>query len=492
MAALWLAFALPISILPLISPPVIRAALHNKRVYTSGVTGRSSETKWTAGSGHLWLFRMDLNEGSPITSLEYEFGNSGRWNGLLRWQLISSRYYCVNYPWSDGAPFSRAGYTGGIPLVGIEVANANRNSPDFYPHQFQKYRKLLEGGVYLRPVGSATTSMERSVQERVFFDLWCRGDKQYEVYVTEPDNGNRLTRHDFHPERTIRADQDPILLWETVGEWKVDWQGPFYVAPIGDNRFFLTDTGRVFLAPQGDKPGTPLKELWKGPPVDILIHDGDGATWYAFTKDQFFEIADPIKPKPHRVNIRREWTAIKAVETAALCGRVIRSLPRMSDPTWDELASPEPRVGHQAVWGMCNEPARAVALLKERLKPVASPPAKELAALIDDLGAESFAKREAAQKRLREFGQTIEPSVREAASTAANPEGKRRLNQLLTECQSIASRTPDEIRAVRAVQVLERIGNPESRRLLEACAKGADAAILTRQARTALKALHDR
>jgi uncharacterized protein YaeQ len=59
------------------------------------------------------------------------------------------------------------------------------------------------------------------------------------------------------------------------------------------------------------------------------------------------------------------------------------------------------------------------------------------------------------------------------------------MNQHLTECQSIASRTPDEIRAVRAVQVLERIGNPESRRLLEACAKGADAAILTRESRRA-------
>jgi hypothetical protein len=146
---------------------------------------------------------------------------------------------------------------------------------------------------------------------------------------------------------------------------------------------------------------------------------------------------------------------------------------------------------YNAVWAMSNESVRAVALLKDRLKPAPSPPAKDLAALIDDLGAESFAKREAAQKLLREFGRTIEPIVREAVSTTASPEGKRRLNQILTECQSIALRTPDEIRAVRAVQVLERIGNPESRQLLEAWAKGAEAAILTRESRKALKSLQD-
>ncbi len=487
MAALWLAFALPISILPLISPPVVRATLQDKRVYTSGVVWIEPNIKWTLGGGKLWLQSMDLIESSEVTSLDYMLGIHGRRSALLRWQLINGKHYCVAY--HPASSEIRFGYMQMVPLATIEWANANRNHVDFYRDQYRKYEKLIEYGPHLAPVGRATLLKDESTQRRVFFDFWCRGDKQYEVYVTEPHEGNRLTRQDFHHERKIGAVPDPQLLWEKVGEWKFDWEGPFYVAAIGDDRYFVTDTGRVFIAPRDAKPGTPLKEIWKGPPVDALIHDSDSKKWYAFTKDEYFEVADPVKPRPHTVSIKRAWTANDALETAVECGHVIRNplAPPMTGRTWDELASPVRRVGHTAAWALTNEPARAVALLKDRLKPVAPPPAKELAALIEDLGAESFTKREAAQKRLREFGHTIEPIVREAVSTAANPEGKRRLNQLLTECQSVASRTPDEIRAVRAVLVLERIGNPESRQLLEACAKGADAAILTRESRRALK-----
>ena len=61
--------------------------------------------------------------------------------------------------------------------------------------------------------------------------------------------------------------------------------------------------------------------------MDALIHDADNAKWYAFTKDQYFEVADPIKPKPHTIEIRRSKIANEALETAAKCGRVIRGLP---------------------------------------------------------------------------------------------------------------------------------------------------------------------
>ena len=118
-----------------------------------------------------------------------------------------------------------------------------------------------------------------------------------------------------------------MVQWDVVGEWTFDWQGPFYVAAVGDDRYFVTDTGHVFAAPKAAKPWTPLKEIWKDKPVDALIHDSDNGKWYAFTKDQYFEVADPIKPKPHTIAIRREWTANKALETAAKCGRVIRGLP---------------------------------------------------------------------------------------------------------------------------------------------------------------------
>jgi hypothetical protein len=300
------------------------------------------------------------------------------------------------------------------------------------------------------------------------------------------------------------------LQWEKVGEWEFDWTGPFYVAAIGDDRYFVTDTGRVFFAPRIDrkfppdvpwssndvratkpvKPETKLKDLWKGPPVDVLIHDDDAKTFYAFTKDQWFEIADPIQPKPHNLVIQRAWTANRAIETAAQCGKLIRSTgaPPLTDQTWDDLASADTRIGGRAVWSLVNEPARAVALLALRLKPVQPPPAHELAALINDLDAATFASRETAQARLLALGRTIEPQLR-AVLPKAEGERKRRLDQLLAACQHPESRTPDERRAVRAVQALERIGTPSARQLLESCSQGVEAAVLTREAKRVLPLL---
>ena len=111
--------------------------------------------------------------------------------------------------------------------------------------------------------------------------------------------------------------------------------------------------------------------------------------------------------------------------------------------------------------------------------------------MIDELASETYAKREAAQERQREHGHAIQPIVSEAAKTTISAEARRRLNQLLTDWQRDDSRTPDELCAVRAVRVLERIGTPESRLLLEVWSKGAEAAILTIEARKALKAIQD-
>ena len=144
------------------------------------------------------------------------------------------------------------------------------------------------------------------------------------MYVAEPHRGNRLTREDFHPSRENREEK---RIWETVGVWTFDWTGPFYVTASGEDRYFVTDTGRVFAAPRGANAGTPLKEIWKDKPVDALIHDADSKKWYAFTKDEYFEVSDPIKPKPHTIDIRRSKIASEALEIAAKCGRVIRGLP---------------------------------------------------------------------------------------------------------------------------------------------------------------------
>lgn len=325
MSVLWVAVAVQMAISSLNSPPIIRATIHEGCIYTSGVADREPDPRRTFGGGNLWLQKVDLKEGSPITSLEYMFGIGGRQNALLRWQLIKGQYYCVAWSWGSSETVSRDGHLQAVPLAAVELVNAIPRGADFYRNQYHwKYAKLIDSGPHLNPVTDATTWKDDSIKRQVFFDIWCRGDKQYEVYVTAPHKGNRLARGDFHPEWMRRTDQEK---WEAVAEWTFDWTGPFYVTASGDDRYFVTDSGRVFVAPRGAKPGTPLKEIWKGKPVGALIHDADFKKWYAFTPDEYFEIADPIKLLPHSVPIRRASLVNDALDIAVKCGRVIRKLP---------------------------------------------------------------------------------------------------------------------------------------------------------------------
>src|SRR5262249_34185256 len=87
----------------MIGPPLLRATIHDNRIYTAGVVGLKSDTKWTSGGGYLWHLRMDCTDKSEITALEYDFKYPIaplRGYALLCWQIIDKRHYCLNYGWS--------------------------------------------------------------------------------------------------------------------------------------------------------------------------------------------------------------------------------------------------------------------------------------------------------------------------------------------------------------------------------------------------------
>jgi hypothetical protein len=110
--------------------------------------------------------------------------------------------------------------------------------------------------------------------------------------------------------------------------------------------------------------------------------------------------------------------------------------------------------------------------------------------LLADLDGDSFERRKAAVKRLKELGLQAEPALRAALGEKPSAEQRRRIEEVLAALPP-APQPPsaEELRQLRALIVLERIGSPEARRLLEEVAKGPESALLTRQARAALACL---
>jgi hypothetical protein len=78
--------------------------------------------------------------------------------------------------------------------------------------------------------------------------------------------------------------------------------------------------------------------------------------------------------------------------------------------------------------------------------------------------------------------------LRKALAGEVTAEVRKHLEELL---DPVAYRvlTPESLHVLRGVEVLEQIGTPEARRLLETLAAGARAARLTEEAQAALRRL---
>src|SRR5262249_24051980 len=84
-----------------------------------------------------------------------------------------------------------------------------------------------------------------------------------------------------------------------------------------------------------------------------------------------------------------------------------------------------------AIARLARAPAQAVDLLREKLRPVPEPEPALVARLVADLESDRFAAREEAARRLGEFAETIEPTLRQRLAAGGPLEVRRRVEQLL-------------------------------------------------------------
>lgn len=135
------------------------------------------------------------------------------------------------------------------------------------------------------------------------------------------------------------------------------------------------------------------------------------------------------------------------------------------------LGSPDAAQAQRALDFCHRNPAEAVKWLGEKVPvPAAVPPAK-IAALVADLDSDDYQTRRGAARDLEAIGGEAVRAVRTAAEKSASPEVRKAAAEILNKLEGPATK-PDDLRVLRAVEVLEAVATPDARAVLAKWAAG--------------------
>jgi hypothetical protein len=174
------------------------------------------------------------------------------------------------------------------------------------------------------------------------------------------------------------------------------------------------------------------------------------------------------------------WDVQRLKRAAAL--PVTRVEPGEIESLWGDLAGEDAVKAFASMRKMVSAPTEAVAFLRQQLKPVVA--FERVDQLVANLDSGDFRTRTQAAKELESLGESALSALKKA-HVSASLEARRRIEPLLEKLTPNAL-TTEQVRLVRSVEVLERIGSAEARQVLGALANGAPDALLTRQARAVL------
>jgi WD40 repeat protein len=155
---------------------------------------------------------------------------------------------------------------------------------------------------------------------------------------------------------------------------------------------------------------------------------------------------------------------------------------------WEGLLTHDAQDAFPTLLRLAAAPPEAVPWLRRHVRPEEAPDAAEVARLIAALDGDEFAARERAQRTLEQTGAGARAAVARALEGKPSAEATRRLKAILERLDATRP-SPELLRSLRAVEVLERVGTPEARRVLEELAAGRADALLTREAKAALARL---
>lgn len=165
--------------------------------------------------------------------------------------------------------------------------------------------------------------------------------------------------------------------------------------------------------------------------------------------------------------------------------------PQELDRCWADLATDNASQGYRAIAMLTAAAHQAVPLLRQRLRTEDAGGTRPIAQLVGELDSDRFPVRKRAAEELAKLAEVAEPALRKVLQGRPSVEVHQCVTGLLERLQA-GRPTPERLRALRALQVLERVGTAEAREVLQTLAGGAPESRLTREARAVLKRLDRR
>jgi dipeptidyl aminopeptidase/acylaminoacyl peptidase len=164
--------------------------------------------------------------------------------------------------------------------------------------------------------------------------------------------------------------------------------------------------------------------------------------------------------------------------------RAARPRPRKLKPGeaekwWADLGGTDAARAYRALRFLASAPGQTLPCLRKWLRPVEAldaPRRKQALRWVGELDSGRYTVRRKASQRLGELGEAARPVLRAVLSRRPSAEVRRRLVRLLARLEGAS------LRQERAVEVLERTGTREARRLLAELARGEGLARLTQAA----------
>src|SRR5262249_20939296 len=139
--------------------------------------------------------------------------------------------------------------------------------------------------------------------------------------------------------------------------------------------------------------------------------------------------------------------------------------PAQVQSAWATLADADAARAYAALWKLAAAPGQAVRVLRERLPPVPPVQAEVVARYRQALESGKFQERQKAVDGLRNLGPAGEPLLRALLAGKPPLEVQRRVEPLLALLES-AELSPERLRIIRALEVLEQVNTAEARQVL--------------------------